>query len=269
MAAITEDVLTVWHLLDPRALIEFTGSTIWNRLPWALLSFGVAFFGLVAVYIIVKVILASCCFSRKYHNRYIRNDKTGHYYQDRHRMKSFAHVLIETLFFLGIFLVVWIASYVAGFNLFSSSLLSVGMGLVATYMFAIALQNMGAGYWIYVTDKVEEDQYLRFPQLGPDIHGIVAEMHPMYILLQRENNTNTSLIEVQVPMTLVISSVVIRDFETEMRLRSEMEVDPDKGIDWSKKRNGEEKFKSIHESEQPLFRPIVRQRTPSNKVSLV
>jgi len=228
-AAIADDVLTLWHLVNPRLLIEFTGPTIWERLPWALLAFGTAVGGMIAVYIVVKVILAYCILPSKYHDRLVwsgvdpQTNKDIYIREAKNTSGSYKHVFIETLFFVGIFLAAWIGASVAGFDLLSSSLMTVGIGLIATYMFGVVIQNMGSGYWVYVTDKFEEFQYIR-NAANPLVHGMINEMHPMFIILQQEKENGGGLCEIQVPMTDMLSGTWIRDFNEEGKARRRMEV---------------------------------------------
>lgn len=229
-AAMADDVLTLWHLVNPRLLVEFTGPTVWNRLPWALLAFGTAVGGLIVVYILVKVILGYCCLPQKYHDRLVWSGvdkKTGESQfirETRNTPQSYKHVFLETLWFIGVFIVLWIASFVAGFDLLSSSLMSIAIGLIATYMFSVVIQNMGAGYWVYLTDKVEECHYVR-SATNPVVHGMIHEMHPLYVILQRENDQRNGCYEIQVPMANMLTDVWIRDFNEEGLARSRMEVD--------------------------------------------
>lgn len=230
MAAIADDVLTLWHLINPRLLVEFTGPTVWERLPWALLAFGTAIGGLIVVYVLVKVILGYCCLPSKYNDRLVwsgTNEQGKDVYkrETRNTSGSYKHVILETLFFVGCFIVLWIASFVAGFNLMSSSLMSIGIGLVATYMFGVVIQNMGSGYWVYVTDKFEEFQYVR-SATNPLVHGLINEMHPMFVILQQEKEEGGGLLEIQVPMTDMLSGTWIRDFAAEAKARRwRMEMD--------------------------------------------
>lgn len=228
-AAVADDVLTLWHLINPRLLVEFTGPTIWNRLPWALLAFGTAVGGLIVVYII-KLILGYCCLPRKYHERLVWSgvdEKTGESQfirETRNTSLSYKHVILETLWFIGVFLVLCIAAFVAGFDLLSSSLMSIAAGLIATYMFSVVIQNMGSGYWVYLTDKVEEFQYVRSAS-NPVVHGMIHETHPLFVILQRENDQRNGLVEIQVPMANMLSDVWIRDFKEEGHARKRLEAD--------------------------------------------
>lgn len=229
-AAVAEDVLTLWHLVNPKLFVDFTGPTIWERLPWALLALGVAIGGSIVTYILVKKVLAYCCLPRKYHDRLVWagvDEQTGKgrfVHETRNSGRSYAHVILETLFFTGVFFSLWIGASVAGFNLLNSTLMSIGLGLIGTYMFAAAIQNMGTGYWVYLTDKVEEFQYYRLATM-PHVHGMITEMHPLFVLLQRENDTGDGLLEIQVPMSMMLTDIWIRDFKLESEMRADMDKD--------------------------------------------
>lgn len=230
MAALADDVLTMWHLVDPKLLLEFSGPTMFQRLPWALLAVGIAGGGSIFVYFFVKVFLAYCCLPRKYHDRLVWSgvdEVTGESQfirETRNKSRSCRHVIIETLFMAGIFLVLVIAASVAGFNLLNSSIMTIGLGLIGSYMFAVVIQNMGSGYWVYVTDKLEEFQYYRMAS-NPTVHGMINEMHPLYVILQRDNDTNDGLLEIQVPMCMMLTNIWIRDFKAEAIARKRMEVE--------------------------------------------
>lgn len=227
MADVAEDVLTMWHLLNPAHLAKMASETVWHRLPWALLAIGTGIGGIIVIFVIKSIL--SVALPKKYRERLVLSgidEKTGKpifTQEQHHRLRSYYRVFIETVFFVGIALVLWIASYVGGFDVLSSSLISVGFGLVGTYMFATVIQQMGSGYWVYMTDKVEEGQYLRFPTLSPYIHGRLTELHPLYGILQRTNDAGDGLLEIQVPMSDLLGSHVIRDFKAEAQHEIELE----------------------------------------------
>lgn len=217
MATIAEDVLTMWHLVNPHMLAKFVGPPMWAKAPWALLSALIGIGGIIVVYIIVKVLLARCILSPKYHkrNEWVLNAEGKREKVNRAGcFRSFKHVIVETLFFIGLGVSIMAAASIAGFDLLSSSLMSIALGLIATYMFSVVIQNVGAGYWIYLTDKIEEAQYYRMA-MNPEVHGLVLEMHPLYALLECENKTGDDTYEIQVPMSLFLSNVWIRDLKAE------------------------------------------------------
>lgn len=95
--------LELAHLLQPRVLVEFAHDHLWDRLPWALLALGVIFGGGLVIWII-KLIL-SRIFLPKYRERYVliwEGNSGKRYYAptQRRRWGSFAHLVLETFFFV-------------------------------------------------------------------------------------------------------------------------------------------------------------------------
>lgn len=230
MVDIAEDVLTLYHLIHPRELISrlYDYPELWHRLPWALLAFGVAVGGIIFVYLF-KSILA-CGLPHRYNESYVlsgrKNGKHRYVRRRTHNSRSYYRVFLETFFIVGVFLVIWIACWVAGFNFLSSPLMSVGMGLIGSYMFGVAIQQFGSGYWVNVEAMVAEEQYLRFPLLGPEAHGRVTEIHPFFILLQRLNAKGTGLEDIKISMSDVMTQTMVRDYEEEAKVPPRYEYDP-------------------------------------------
>jgi len=208
--------LELYHLLQPRILIEYAEDHLWDRLPWALLALGVVFGGLFVIYI-VKMLLGLCMLPRKYHERYVLirvDDGSGKKFYApsmRRRWGSFAHLMLETFFFVGIVITLWIAAHIAGFNFWTSSLVGIGLGLVGTYIFGSALQNIGAGYFVFLTDKVEEGWCISVA----GVKGRITEIHPLYIEIESRDPKTGGALHHQVPMIMILTAVVTRDFNME------------------------------------------------------
>ena len=206
--------LELAHLLQPRVLVEFAQDHLWDRLPWALLALGVVFGGALVIWII-KLIL-SRIFIPKYRERYVllREEKSGEkFYTPTRRMRwgSFAHLMLETFFFVSIVIVLWIAAHIAGFNFWTSSLVGVGLGAVGTYIFGAALQNIGAGYFVFLTDKVEEGWFISVGQYK----GRIIEIHPLYVEIEAKDPVTKGALHHQIPMIMLLSTVVTRYYYEE------------------------------------------------------
>lgn len=210
--------LELRHLLQPRVLVEFAQDHLWDRLPWALLAVGVVVGGLVVTWL-VKFALGLCCLPRKYREKLVlvRKGKDGKpvFQPSTRKLRgSVAHLLLETFFFVAIVIVLWIAAHIAGFNFWTSSLVGVGMGLVGTYIFGAALQNIGAGYFVFLTDKVEEGWYVRVA----GVEGRIIEIHPLFVEMESISPGSGGALHHQVPMLVVLTSIVTRDFNKEAEM---------------------------------------------------
>lgn len=218
--------LELEHLLRPRVLVEFAGDELWDRLPWALLAIGVIIGGAFVVWLIK--LLLSYIFIPKYRERYVliredkpksksggveNNAKPTQYFAPTRRMRwgSFAHLILETFFFIAIVLVLWIGAHVAGFNFWTSSIVLGFMGTAVVYIFTAGLQNIGAGYMIFLTDKIEEGWYISVDQYK----GRIIEIHPLYVEIESRDSTTGGAIHHQIPMLRMLTSVVSRFYHEE------------------------------------------------------
>jgi len=211
-------------LLQPRVLARFAHDQLWERLPWALLSLAVVIVGFAAVYF-AKLLLKMCCLSAKYREKYVLVKRRGNHKvfvaTTRKRWGSVAHLMLETFFFVGVVIVLWIGAHVAGFNFWTSSFVGVGIGLVGTYIFGTALQNIGAGYFVFLTDKIEEGWYIKVA----GVEGRVIEIHPLYVEIENHAKSGGALHH-QVPMVHILTSVLTRDFNAEYSMRSTTAINP-------------------------------------------
>lgn len=146
-------------------VVDFNNDHLFERLPWALLAIGI-FLGGCIVLFFFKKLFRCCCLHPRYRSRWVRRGvrtdphtgkKYGEWVPERHHpMGSFKHLFIEVLFLVLLVLVIWVAAHVAGFNFWTSSLVGVGLGLVGTYMFGAAIQALGSGIFVYITNKVKK-----------------------------------------------------------------------------------------------------------------
>lgn len=204
--------LTFKHLISPKLLIKFGVDNAFESLPYSLLALGIAVGGVFVIWL-MKLIFTSCCLHPKYRERWVTI--RGRLEPIRHkRLQSVIHLVLESFFFVGIVIVLWIAAAVAGFNFWTSSLVGIAIGAVFTYMFGGALQQIGAGYFIYLTDKIEEGYYIEVN----GVEGRVTELHPLYAEMESIDKVTKGVIHTQVPMLSLITSIVKRNFHKELTI---------------------------------------------------
>ena len=200
-------------------VVEFTNDHMFERLPWALLSIGI-FIGGCVILFFMKRMFSCCCLHPKYRHNWVlrRTHKLpngrvqGEWIQESHHpMGSFKHLFIEVFFLICLVLIIWVSAHVAGFSFWSSSLVGVGLGLVGTYMFGAAIQALGSGIFIYMTNKIEENFYIEVD----GVEGMVRELHPLYAELEYKDKESGGMVYIQVPMNRLLTSIVKRNFSKE------------------------------------------------------
>ena len=206
-----------------KIVVDFNNDHMFERLPWALLAIGI-FLGGCVVLFIMKRAFKACFLNPKYRTNWVlrrthqlpNGRVQGEWVQETHHpMGSFKHLIIEVFFLICLVITIWVAAHVAGFNFWSSSLVGVGLGLVGTYMFGAAIQALGAGIFIYMTNKLEEQMYVEVD----GVEGMIRELHPLYAELEYMDKESHGMIHVQVPMTRLLTSIVKRNFSKEGAFR--------------------------------------------------
>ena len=204
--------ITFEHLVNPRLLIEYASNNMWDMLPQSLLAMAVLLGGLI-VWWIFKYIITRIWITKQTSVR-LKSIQNGQFIfgtEVKRTGGSIKNVILETIFIVGVVIIFWVAAHVAGFNFWTNTLVLSSIGLVATYMFGPALQNMGATYFLYLSDKVEEKTYIEVG-VGPGkIEGYVLAIHPLYADLDYFDETSSTVRHRQVPTTMLLSLTVDRN----------------------------------------------------------
>ena len=154
----------------PRVLQEYNFDHLWDRLPWALLAIGVVLGGFLVMFLLKKL-AALVCLPRKYREKFVltesysmANGKRELVFRasTRKRWGSVAHLLLETFFFVGIVIVLWVGAHVAGFNFWTSSPRPQQSKIVTYYLFLFLLINfLGISLLLYINKAISSFVLLR------------------------------------------------------------------------------------------------------------
>jgi len=177
-------------LMSLREMYAFTIADAWGSLPTLFAMFGVAL-GCVTLIYIIKRIVQWIVFKRERNPRYVLEDIKEKDAQGRvikvwrkvpaSHAGSIVHLLIETLFFLGIVISALFAGAIGDVNIWQSAIASVGIGAVITYVFSVGLQLAGCGYFMFLTNSVSVGEY--WILIGGGIEGRVCSICPFYVEL--------------------------------------------------------------------------------------
>lgn len=129
--------------------------------------------------------------------------------------RSVLRVVLQTLFFAGVAFIIWIAAASAGFNVWTSALMSVAISAIAAYTFGTPLGLLGNGFVGNITNIVVVGQHLEIHGLGETWTGRVIAIYYLWIELERYDEVTKSAEIIQIPWSDVLSRPRKRNYHRE------------------------------------------------------
>jgi hypothetical protein len=111
-----------------------------------------------------------------------------------------------TIFFCGVFTLVWLGSAMAGVDPTSAALTNLGITVIATYIFITPLSMIGCGLWILLTGYVMVGDYVMSANLGREYEGKVVAIYIMYVILERFDSEANCAELVKIPNHILFGS---------------------------------------------------------------
>jgi hypothetical protein len=223
--------LTWGDLVSPRAVYEFTLADAWGEFPIILAMLGF-FVGGIVVLFAIKKLLQYFLLRREWQQRLALIDKTRRGKEWRntwarvpiYHAGTIWHLLLETLFVVGIVACALFAASVGGINIWLSAGGALALSVVGTYVFGPGLQQLGAGYYVLLTNSVCVGEY--WEVVGTPVEGFVSRITPGFIELENGDPDKGTAVLYRVPMASVAGREMRRDFQKEMGTRHAfMDVD--------------------------------------------
>jgi hypothetical protein len=180
-------------LVSPRAMWSFTLGDAGGAIPTLLAMGGLFLTCLIVLYIVKKLVLFMLNSCRKPYtlHKFIlkkqervagakvvkktweRTDNTVH------RFFNYMHLIVESIFFIGIIVSVLFAAAVGNVNVWESPVAISVIGIAVTYIFASGLQQVGAGYFFYLNNLMTPGEW--WTQIGGGIDGRVCNITPFFV----------------------------------------------------------------------------------------
>ncbi|RLC97571.1 MAG: hypothetical protein DRI46_12760, partial [Chloroflexi bacterium] len=207
-------------LISPRAMYSFTISDAVNSLP-TLLAMGGCFLGGIIIIYIIKCLLLWWAF-RKQNKKYILDSvKTaGKEITNKvwiivpiHNFGTVWHLLVESMFSIGVVVVALFAAAVGDINIWQSPIATVGIGLIGTYVFGQGLQQMGSGYFFFLTNSMSYGEYWEL--IGSTVEGRVSRISIFHVEFETFDVTTQSAVLIRTPMTTIMSGNWKRNYHKE------------------------------------------------------
>lgn len=180
-------------LISPRAMWSFTLGDAAGAIPTLLAMGGLFLACLFTLYIVKKItlLLLGCCRKQYTVQKWILKK------QERvpgakmakltwrsadsmtHRFFNYTHLVVESLFFIGLMVSVLFAAAVGNVNVWESPVAISVIGIVFTYIFGSGLQQVGAGYFFYMNNLMTPGEY--WERVGGGVGGRVCNITPFYV----------------------------------------------------------------------------------------
>jgi len=207
-----------------RAVIEVAYSVrdVFQGLPYALIAMGV-FVGGLFLWNILFMILERIALRKERGTAWILEKKAttegDHIFSKWMKRPSWSwsslwHFLLQTLFFGGIVMIIWLAGASAGFNPWTTAAASLGMTLAGTYIFATPLSLLGSGYFLIMSNSIAVGQYWEF--LGmPGWDGRIHAIYYMEVEMERYDEEKGRGELMSIPISQFLSTPRKRIWEKE------------------------------------------------------
>jgi hypothetical protein len=206
-------------LISPREMYAFTLGDAVGSLP-TLLAMGGMLIGCAVLVFSIKKLLEYILLPRERHCKYVLEevDKDNNGTRKTRWRKvavkfygSIVHLVLETLFFFGLVVSALFAAAIGDINIWQSPIGSVGIGLIGTYIFGPGLQQVGNGYFFFLTQAMEVGEY--WVLVGGGIEGRVSRISPFFVEFMSIGEGHGRL--QRVSMSTVMGANWTRDFYKE------------------------------------------------------
>lgn len=185
-------------LVSPRAMWEFTLSDAWTAIPTLLAMGGLFLLALLILVVIKKVLiwaLMKIAGQRYNMQKWILKSQTivGGKVNKRiwetapnHRWFNGIHILIESMFFVGVAAACLFAAAVGDVNVWQNPIAISVIGIVITYIFGAGLQQAGSGYFFFLNNCMTPGEY--WEQIGGGISGRVCNITPFFVEFEAQDD---------------------------------------------------------------------------------
>lgn len=226
-------------LRSPGSLIRITFDDAISTIPTLIVMALCFFAGLIVLYVAKKLFIWALmkCARQPYGSKkwvakkVARNEgtkfarvtwETTH----THRWFNYIHIFIESLFFLGLVITTLLAASFGGINVWQNpialSLITVAVG----YIFASGLQQLGSGYFFFLTNYMSPDEW--WEQIGGGISGRVCNITPFFVEFEGIDPVHGGLVLQRAGMTTVFMSNWQRNYyreSTEIHLTTDADLE--------------------------------------------
>lgn len=173
-------------LISPRAVYNFTLADAWGSLP-NLILMGAIFAASVLIIAIVRRLLLFIFLPKERQRKFVLEQITKQDGQVIKRWRpvptyhwgSIAHVIAESVFFVGFVLAALFSAAVGNVNLWESPITSLSISLVGTYVFSTGLQQFGAYFFFALSNAMDAGEYWEL--IGSGIGGRISRISPFFV----------------------------------------------------------------------------------------
>lgn len=176
-----------------RLSVVLEPTSLFSNVASAAIMFGIIFGGLAVMYL-VRWAITACCYSPRQKSP----SRLGTGTQIAHTLK---YVVVDLLFIIAVVAIIWFGSFAAGFSFLNSPFLALGLSLVGTYGLMHGIQDYFNGMRAHICDLYDVGDYVRFPSLGPEIHGNIVGFYAFYVLLRRSVKDQRQPVDIKVSYT--------------------------------------------------------------------
>lgn len=197
--------------------IAYSTSNVWDGIPYVFVAIAIFAGGLVAWSFMFCGLewLFFCKERRKFYILKGLEDHRENWVVPKGGVfRNLGHLLMISVFFIGIVIIIWVSASVIGLNPWSSAAATLSLGVVLTYSFASLLGHFSSGISTLATNSIAVGQYWEFAGY-PGYEGFVHSIEKLAVYLTRFNKETNSGEIIYIPMSFFTNNVRKRNVHKE------------------------------------------------------
>ncbi len=209
----------MFHSLRQALEVAYSTQDIWAGMPYLMVAAAIMIGGSIGIYIVFYTL--DFLVSRAYGViAYVRHPNKLYRDKPRRSCGNLYYLITLTLFFGCLALVIWVASASAGYNPWTSTIASLGIGIIGTYVFSAPLALISAGFALHSTNAIAVGEYWEIGGLGEGWDGIILEIGTLAAGMGRYDSKRDSAEYISMPLTHFLQQPCKRNYELEAQMHA-------------------------------------------------
>lgn len=213
----------MFHSLRAALEVVYSTQDIWSGLPYVCIV-GAIFFGGWIIWGLLMWLMEYLFLGKERSSQWVLEGRTKEekYWKARpyRTCPSLCHTTLQTVFFIGLGFIIWIAGAMAGFNPWTSGMAGLAVSIIGSTAFAIPLSLIGSGYVANAANAMAVGQYWEFYGMGDEWAGRITAVYYQWVEMERYDDKTKCGELIHMPIDQFLRSPRKRNWHKEFHAKT-------------------------------------------------